>query len=112
MNGGKEGLQNEGVVRTPVERAGQQISERLQHTALEDPLFQAFADSTDLQDLTSNIEMTNIDKLFPAKHNANNNLKLAILEETIRQRKNGIKGYKKAYDKLVPSITQDLKSAV
>jgi hypothetical protein len=70
-----------GTELTREEAKRQNIIEHLKDTPLETPRFQACADSIDLT--------------YESLRANPNNIKLVVIEETIRQRKNGIAGYKK-----------------
>jgi hypothetical protein len=82
-----------------VEKAEQKIIDHLKDTALESPRFQAFADFVDFREATSHM---------PGERDE---IKKAMIEETIRQRKNGVKGYKTEFE-LIGETTHDYWQAL
>ena len=93
MSEGVEGqpqLQPQEVSIPSAEKEGiREIAERLKDAKLESPEFQAFADFADKQQEGDT----------------------KLLEETIRQRRNGMRGYKAAYDQM-PKVTDAYSSAL
>ena len=76
------------------DRGRQKIIESLKGYEQGTPRFEAFCDYVDLLETT--------------RKDSENGIKTAMIEETIRQRKNGVKGYKKEFDSMHYNITGTL----
>lgn len=89
--------------QTRTEKAIRQIEHSISVAALDSPLFQAFSDYTD---------RLNAKPLHNRIRDDRTHLTLCLIKETIRQRKNGIRGYKRAFEFYVRQLQSDLKSAL
>lgn len=89
--------------QTRTEKAIRQIEHYIAVAALDSPLFQAFADYTD---------RLNAEQLRNHIKDDRTHLTLCLIEETIRQRKNGVRWYKRAFEFQVRLLQSDLKSAL
>ena len=97
----------EGAELTPEEKARQKIIEHLKDAELESPRFQAFADYADLQEqIGLQRKLNHLFKIDKVEVTGS-----PMIKETIRQRKNGRKGYKREYE-LVEDITEDYYEAL
>ena len=83
--------------------ARKKIIELLDSVTLESPSFQAFADFTDWLDAKAKLTV---------QDNIYNNVRLGNIEETVRQRKNGVPGYQWAYEEIVPITVENYRQAV
>jgi hypothetical protein len=84
----------------PKEVAKQEIEKYLQDAELGSPRFNAFSDYVDKNYATAFKE-----------NNIESQLRLSMIEETIRQRTNGVKGYKAAFENM-PDFEGGLRRAI
>jgi hypothetical protein len=74
---------------TSIEKTIQKIEEHIKDAKLDSPIFQAFADYADFVNAESLLRQNRHSSMFQMEH--------SLIKETIRQRQNGIIGYKKEY---------------
>src|SRR4051812_17860237 len=97
----------ERVEITPKEQALKKVEEQLNQSAMESPQFQAFADYIDYMRAETDLEIDDSNNPYTSQQK---DMKYCLIEETIRQRRNGVLGYEQAYDN-ASLLIQNVRSA-
>jgi hypothetical protein len=84
-----------------LERAAQKIVDHLENAGLDSVRWKAFADYVDREEAA----------VFSYSDEERKDIRLCLIDETIRQRKNEVKGYKKEYD-LLETVAKDYIEAM